>query len=318
MFRTIRFLCFPVEHQSAAIRALRDVEVEQFQTWWRLFHSHFCKDQLQTPVLQVFKENLPNLKVVSNGKDGENEVWRDKDGRIFINQANGRSIHVSLLHRMSVVYPNYSAAMPSFSGFEFSSKAGSTKSSLIGAENPPIGGFVLEEPSNPQMLEFQDAFQTPALSILSGHTVCPSLDSIVSEVSSQRLSVGVTPKTLRLPKHGEVLLSVYGSPLGFYKKDMEAIHGVLLCTHYPEQERKICFFDKSRKKYKEKRRFPQNTHQSQHRWCLREASANKHSKVIAPLLANKLASALAALCKYLADCKTSMSFEEFDPTGDNK
>ncbi|CAK9185150.1 unnamed protein product [Ilex paraguariensis] len=317
MFRTIRFLCFPVEHQSAAIRALRDVEVEQFQTWWRLFHSHFCKDQLQTPVLQVFKENLPNLKVVSNGKDGK--------------------------MRMSVVYPNYSAAMPSFSGFEFSSKAGSTKSSLIGAENPPIGGFVcffpfpfflgppsfclfccngtglvLEEPSNPQMLEFQDAFQTPALSILSGHTVCPSLDSIVSEVSSQRLSVGVTPKTLRLPKHGEVLLSVYGSPLGFYKKDMEAIHGVLLCTHYPEQERKICFFDKSRKKYKEKRRFPQNTHQSQHRWCLREASANKHSKVIAPLLANKLASALAALCKYLADCKTSMSFEEFDPTGDNK
>lgn len=46
------------------------------------------------------------------------------------------------------------------------------------------------------------------------------------QVSSQRLSVGMTPKTLRLPKPGEMLLSVHGSPLGVYKEDnMEAIHG---------------------------------------------------------------------------------------------
>lgn len=45
-------------------------------------------------------------------------------------------------------------------------------------------------------------------------------------MSSHRLSVGMTPKTLRLPKHGEMLLSVHGSPLGLYKEDnMEAIHG---------------------------------------------------------------------------------------------
>lgn len=44
-------------------------------------------------------------------------------------------------------------------------------------------------------------------------------------VSSQRLSIGMTPKTLRLPKPGEMLLSVRGSPLGVYKEDnMEAIH----------------------------------------------------------------------------------------------
>ena len=47
------------------------------------------------------------------------------------------------------------------------------------------------------------------------------------QVSSQRLSVGMTPKTLRLPKPGEMLLSVHGSPLGVYKEDnMEAIHGM--------------------------------------------------------------------------------------------
>ena len=46
-------------------------------------------------------------------------------------------------------------------------------------------------------------------------------------MSSQRLSVGMTLKTLRQPKPGEMLLSVHGSPLGVYKENnMEAIHGM--------------------------------------------------------------------------------------------
>ncbi|KQK01159.1 hypothetical protein BRADI_3g54150v3 [Brachypodium distachyon] len=36
---------------------------------------------------------------------------------------------------------------------------------------------------------------------------------------SSRLSFGMTPKTVRLPKPGEMLLSVHGSPLGMYKED---------------------------------------------------------------------------------------------------
>jgi hypothetical protein len=39
----------------------------------------------------------------------------------------------------------------------------------------------------------------------------------------------MTPKTQRLPKRGEILLSVRGSPLGVFKEDnMEAINGMLL------------------------------------------------------------------------------------------
>ena len=54
------------------------------------------------------------------------------------------------------------------------------------------------------------------------------------QVNNQRLSVGLTPKTKRLPKHGEMLLSVHGSPLGVYKEDnMEAIDGTHLLTFYP-------------------------------------------------------------------------------------
>ncbi|CAK9172013.1 unnamed protein product [Ilex paraguariensis] len=160
-----------VERQCGAIRAIRDVEVEQLQTWLRLLRSHFTEEQLQIPVLKFFKENLPNLAVLSNGKDGHYEVqWRDKYG-IFMDQADGRNIHSSLLHRMSMVHPDCSATLPSFSGLEFSSKA--VKTSLLGAENPQIGDFALEEPSNSLMCGLQNAFQTPGL-----------------QANSQRLSVG--------------------------------------------------------------------------------------------------------------------------------
>jgi hypothetical protein len=67
------------------------------------------------------------------------------------------------------------------------------------------------------------------------HQKCPVSDmtSLLMQVSSQRLSIGMTPKTLRLPKPGEMLLSVRGSPLGVYKEDnMEAIHGMLLMQKY--------------------------------------------------------------------------------------
>jgi hypothetical protein len=37
----------------------------------------------------------------------------------------------------------------------------------------------------------------------------------------------MTPKTVRLPKNGEVLLSVHGSPLGMYKEEnLAAITGI--------------------------------------------------------------------------------------------
>lgn len=49
------------------------------------------------------------------------------------------------------------------------------------------------------------------------------------QAANQSLSVDMTPKTLRLPKPGEMLLSVHGSPLGVFKEDnMEAINGIFL------------------------------------------------------------------------------------------
>ncbi|XP_009792298.1 uncharacterized protein LOC107776006 [Nicotiana tabacum] len=193
------------ERQSAAIRAIRDVEIEQLRTMMRLLRSNFSNEQLQLPVMQFFEENFPNLAIVRKEKHDQYEVqWKDDDGNLSMDQFDGRNLHTSLLHKLSTVYPDCSSAMPLFGGFEFSNK--SVKTAFCGAENLQIKGFVLEEPSDTQMLELADTIQTPG-------------------AYSNRLSVGMTPKTLRLPKPGEMLLSVHGSPLGVYKEDnMEAIH----------------------------------------------------------------------------------------------
>lgn len=190
-----------VERQYAMIRAIGDAGIEQALTRLRLFRSYINEEQLQTPLLRFLEEKLPNLSIVRNQIDGQFEVqWKDSDPSL--NHADS-SMQASFLHHLSLGFPGCSAAVPSFGGFELSSKT--VKTNLLGAKDMLIGDFVLEEPSDTQMLGSHDAFQTPG-------------------VTGQRLSVGMTPKTLRVPKPGEMLLSVHGSPLGVYKEDnMEAI-----------------------------------------------------------------------------------------------
>lgn len=51
------------------------------------------------------------------------------------------------------------------------------------------------------------------------------------QATCQRLSIGMTSKTLRLPKPGQMLLAVHGSPLGVYiEESMEALQGMHLHT----------------------------------------------------------------------------------------
>ncbi|KAB5556553.1 hypothetical protein DKX38_007462 [Salix brachista] len=153
------FIDQEVERQIAAIRAMRDVEIEHLVTELRLLRSYF----------------------------------------------NGANINASLLRRLSLAYPGCSANL-SVGRFGLSSDA--VKTSIFGAtDNWQKTGIVLEGQSDSQMLGMHDGIRTPG-------------------VTSQRQSIGMTPKTQRLPKRGEILLSVRGSPLGVYKEDnMEAING---------------------------------------------------------------------------------------------
>ncbi|XP_044478305.1 uncharacterized protein LOC123205421 [Mangifera indica] len=138
-----------------------------------------------------------------NEENGQLEVqWNDIDGTSCMYNADGRDIKTSLLHRMSIAYPFCSAAS-SFDGYELSSK--SVKTMVLGTDIQQIRDFFLEEPCDFQMLGVHDAFQTP-------------------RATCQRLSIGMTSKTLRLPKPGQMLLSVHGSPLGVYiEESMEAL-----------------------------------------------------------------------------------------------
>ncbi|KAK4264864.1 hypothetical protein QN277_025986 [Acacia crassicarpa] len=199
-----QFIDLEVERQAAAVRAVRDVEVEHLLTELRLLRSYFSKEQLQTPVLRIFEKILPNLSVASDKENKKFELrWNHKDNSMSMSCAEGRDVHASLLQRLSMAFPDFASAIPPLDGFEYSSKAGRT--SLLGSDNLYFKDFSLEEPSEAQALAMQEALQTPG-------------------ASSQRLSVGMTPKTLRLPKPGEMLLSVHGSPLGVYKENnMEAI-----------------------------------------------------------------------------------------------
>ncbi|KAI3793259.1 hypothetical protein L1987_35875 [Smallanthus sonchifolius] len=194
-----------VERQSAVIRTIGDVEIERLLTAIRLLKSSISKERLQTPLLQFFEENLQNLTVARTVENGPIEVkWKDKDGDLSMTTADGGNMISYFLQHMSLANPELSTAIPSLGGFDFSSKAG--KTSFIGADNLQMKDFVLEEPSDTHILGLEDYMQTPG-------------------VTSGRLSVGMTPKTLRLPKQGEMLLSVHGSPLGVYKENnMDAIH----------------------------------------------------------------------------------------------
>ncbi|KAI9394375.1 hypothetical protein POPTR_005G082500v4 [Populus trichocarpa] len=169
-----------VERQIVAIRSMRDVGIEHLLTELRLLRSYFSKEQLNTPALQFFKENLPNLSIERNEENGEFLVkWNDNVDEL----SDGANINASLLRRLSLAYPSCSANL-SVGRFGLSSNA--VKTSIFGAAD------------NLQMTDI---------------------------VTSQRLSIGMTPKTQRLPKRGEILLSVRGSPLGVFKEDnMEAIN----------------------------------------------------------------------------------------------
>ncbi|KAJ0558489.1 hypothetical protein HanIR_Chr07g0336901 [Helianthus annuus] len=188
-----------VERQNAAIRTIRDVETERLLTAIRLLESNTSKEQLQIPLLRFFDENLPNLTVSRTDKNGLIEVkWKDKDGDLYMNTADGGNMISYFLQHMFTTKSDFDF------DFDFLSKAG--KTSFIRADDLQTKDFVLPKPSGTHSLGIRDFMQTPG-------------------ASSGRLSVGMTPKTLRIPKQGEMLMSVHGSPVGVYKENnMDAIH----------------------------------------------------------------------------------------------
>lgn len=180
-----------VEVRIAAIQAIQMAEVHAALACLRVLRSYLSEEQLQTPALKFFSENLPNLLVV-----------RNKESKIFELRRIGENCGGNELNTFHNAVGD----------LHFSKE--SVKHSFLNAANVQIPDFesrvtVLEGVSDAQISRMSgvgDMFQTP------GGT-------------SNRLSFGTTPKTSRLPKQGEMLLSIHGSPLGPFKEDhLEAIH----------------------------------------------------------------------------------------------
>ncbi|XP_013733107.1 uncharacterized protein LOC106436701 isoform X1 [Brassica napus] len=164
-------------------RAIRDVEIEHTLTALDLLCSYFTEEQIQTPVLGFFKDNLPDLSIARDEESGEIELkWNDSDG-VDVND--------SILKRLSMGFPDLYSSRPSLGGYN------NVEGSMLGTGNTHLQNLGT---STSQMLASHDALRTPV-------------------VNGQRLSFGMTPKTRRQPKPGEIMLSVHGSPLGVYKED---------------------------------------------------------------------------------------------------
>ncbi|VAI62248.1 unnamed protein product [Triticum turgidum subsp. durum] len=172
--------------RKAAIRAIQAAETESVLSRLRLVRSYISKEQLETPALQFFQENLPNVSVVRNEEQGELELkWKDWDDLINGDQRDDKVSRASI------------TSLATAAGFHFSGD--SVQKNFI--ENSfDFNNFNWSELLESQTIGAPDSLQTPG-------------------ATSSRLSFGMTPKSVRQPKNGEMLLSVHGSPLGMYKEE---------------------------------------------------------------------------------------------------
>uniref|UniRef100_A0A0E0K6B5 Uncharacterized protein n=1 Tax=Oryza punctata TaxID=4537 RepID=A0A0E0K6B5_ORYPU len=174
------------EHRSAAIKAFQEAEIESILNRLRLVQSCISKEQQETCTLQYLQENLPNILLFWNEEQNEFELkWKDWDNRIFGDNCDDKIFRASI------------CSLPNVGGVQFSGDSVRKSFMEISAFN--FNDFAWSELPDPeaQLAGAADALQTP----------------------------GMTPKTVRLPRKGEMLLSVRGSPLGVYKEEnLAAVH----------------------------------------------------------------------------------------------
>ncbi|RCV25927.1 hypothetical protein SETIT_5G204100v2 [Setaria italica] len=174
------------ECRITAIKAIKDAEAGDIRSWLQLVQSYLSKEQLEANVLEYFQENFPNLSVVPNEKYDVLELkWNDGDRCIIGDFVDDNILQASI------------ASLPTAGVLQF---LGDSVGKDFYRRTGSFSDFAWSELPEGQMAGAADAFQTPG-------------------AVSNQLSFGMTPKTVRLPKNGEMLLSVHGSPLGVYKEE---------------------------------------------------------------------------------------------------
>ncbi|CAL4956146.1 unnamed protein product [Urochloa decumbens] len=174
------------ECRITAIKAIKDAEAGGIRSWLQLVQSYLSKEQLEANALEYFQDNLPNLSAVPNEKyDGLELKWNDGDRCIIGDFVDYKILQASI------------ASLPTAGGLQF---PGDSVGKDFYRRTSSFSDFAWSELPKGQMAGATAAFQTP-------------------RAMSNRLSLGMTPKTIRLPKNGEMFLSAHGSPLGVYKEE---------------------------------------------------------------------------------------------------
>lgn len=171
------------ERRITAIKAIKDAEAGNIHYQLQLARSYYSEEQLEGNAMQYFQENLHNLSVVPNEEYDVLELkWNNGDEWMIGDFADDRTLRASI------------ASFTAADGLQF------PRDSDFYTRTSNFSDFAWSEQPEGQMAGASEAFQTPG-------------------AVSNRLSCGMTPKTVRLPKNGEMLLSVHGSPLGVYKEE---------------------------------------------------------------------------------------------------
>eukprot|EP00249_Psilotum_nudum_P034362 c53323_g1_i1 orf=70-807(+) len=186
-----------VERRISAIRAIRDANIEWVLTQLRLGLSELDDSVLDMPLSEFLKVYCSHTEIASC-VDGSIELRKilggsdcsNVDGSFeFFRQIPGAAIQ--------------SSAFRTPTGLNFSDKAGA-KAQLL--------NMYMQKNNDDQARNgILSSFKEETTGEVFFHT--PKM-----ELSGQS-KIGVTPRTQRLPKRGEALLSINGSPLGFFGRD---------------------------------------------------------------------------------------------------
>lgn len=194
-----------VKRRIAAIQAIRDAQIEHVLIQLRLARSMFLKEQLSMPLLQFLKEYCPNTIAVKNAEgiiELEGTTQNNDVAGSYVDEREWRAsngFQGSVGPHTSLSADDQAAVIPTPMGFRFSSSA--VKDSFLRSIGIHMSNTVFEENSEIKMTDADNSFQTPHMDL--------KMQSVI----------GITPKTQRHPKRGEMLLSVHGSPLGIYCED---------------------------------------------------------------------------------------------------
>ncbi|EMS68121.1 hypothetical protein TRIUR3_20302 [Triticum urartu] len=140
-----------IVRRKAAIRAIQAAENESVLSRLHLVRSYMSKEQLETPALQFFQENLPNVSVVRNEEQGELELkWKDWDDLINGDQRDDKVSRASI------------TSLATAAGFHFSGD--SVQKNFI-ESTFDFNNFNWSELPESQTIGAPDSLQTPGVCV---------------------------------------------------------------------------------------------------------------------------------------------------------